>query len=309
MATARLKSNITKIIEEDELPKMYDKGILDKDDFICVGCNAKAIPSSFKPSNLKRPYFRIDDHEKDCHINKYDELVKIGKKKKISNESGFPVPYPSKLYLQDKKNKVIDIESEQETGALQSITSYTENSDKEKVSTSHHRTSSTIRPIVKYFISFPYDRNIELNIPMIDKKFNTYKKIFKKISQWEFNLEQWKNEYSQVKLYYAILSVEKNNIIETDNYLSIKLLFNDYVPINLKINISNWSKRRKSEVLNELYDLSDKKRKAYNPKRKSKQNIYIFFIGNLNSINSKEFNLYNDDARLYFAEFCEIIYK
>jgi hypothetical protein len=303
MANARLKSDILKVIEEDELPKMYDDGILNKEDFICSGCFAKAIPCSYQPTNLVRPYFRIDEHDEDCYIIKYNELVKTGKKKKVSTSSGFPLPYPSNLYLQEKIIKVIDKDSDNETSSIKTITSYTQNTDKTEASTSHHRTSSTIRPIVKHFISFPYDRDISLNLPMIDSATNTYRKIFKKILQWDFNLEKWKDKYSTLKLYYAILSVEKDNIIETDTSISLKLLFIGYTPINFVINTTNWSKRKKTEIINELKELSEQKRKSYNPEVKSKKNIYLFFIGNLDINNPKQFNLYNDDYRLYFAKF------
>ena len=167
MDSARLKTDITQIIYEDDLPTLYDLDSLDKDSFICIGCLEKAIPISYKPHNLQRPHFRVKKHNKDCNINKYNELVKIGKKKKVSTSLGFPLPYPSKLYLQDKVKKVISNELIKNNEDIKSVRTYTRNNEKKELDTYHQTTSSTIRPIVKHYLDFPFDRDIKLNIPFL----------------------------------------------------------------------------------------------------------------------------------------------
>lgn len=308
MDSARLKNNLNEVIYEDKLPLMYDQGILNEDEFICVGCSAKSIPCSYKPENLRRPYFRVDNHMADCGVFKYDELAKIAKKKQISTSSGFPFPYPSKLYLQDKSIKIVDEESPNTNAPEKEITSYTQNSNKTNITTDHHRTSSTIRPIVKHFINFPCDRNIPLSLPMLNLELNTYAKIFKKINKYNIDNEEFKSSYLPLKLYYVPLSVVKDNIQVADETISLKLLLGKNETFNLTIDVSTWSRRKKSEILNELKDLTDEKRKLYGKNQKSKENIYLFFVGSLDENDPYIFKLYKNDFRLYFAELCTILY-
>ena len=166
MESARLKSNTEIFVYEDDLPLLYEEGLLEKDGFVCSGCFSKAIPCSYKPENLRRPHFKIESHGDDCDISKYKQLVKIGKKKKISTSSGFPLAYPSKLYLQDIDKRVIDIKEKEnpQLGIPKNITSYQNDGTKSEVNDKHHRTSSTIRPIVQHFIDFPYDRSLKKSI-------------------------------------------------------------------------------------------------------------------------------------------------
>ncbi len=295
MDSARLKNNVNEVVYEDDLPLMYEKNTLDKDGFICIGCSAKSTPASYKPENLRRPYFRIDNHMDSCDVFKYQELKKTAKKKQISSSSGFPLPYPSKLYLQDKNTKIVDKESPETAALAKKTTNYTQNGDKTNVNTEHHRTSSTIRPIVKHFINFTYDRNIPLSFPIIDSKLNTYNRVFKKISKYNIDIEEFESNYSNTKLYYVPLSVEKNNIQTTNEIISLKLLCGKDESFNLIINISTWNSRKISEVLNELEDLTNKKRKLYKNNQSNKENPHIF-------------RLHNNDFRLYFAKLCNINY-
>jgi|GEM_PF-6044791 len=330
MDSARLKNNLNEVIYEDDLPLMHEKGILDQDGFICLGCSAKAIPCSYRPENLRRPFFRIDSHMQNCDIFKYEELVKVAKKKQISTSSGFPLSYPSKLYLQNKNTTVIDKEISTTNKEMKDVTRYIQNNDKTNVNTEHHRTSSTIRPIVKHFINFPYDRNISLILPMLNTELNTYRRIFKKIDTYKIDIEKFKSDYSNLKVYYIPLSVEKNNIQVTDDIMSLKLLSGKDEKFHLIINMLNWSTRKKSEVLNELQDLTDKSREIYSQKIKEfmiknnknyqdisneekrnikiKETINLFFVGSLDSEDQYIFKLYNNDSRLYFAELCHITY-
>ena len=223
MESARLKINISKLVYEDELPLLYIEGKLNKDGFICSGCLAKAIPCSYKPDNLRRPHFKVDTHEGNCDILKYKQLVTIGKKKKIGTSSGFPLAYPSKLYLQDIDKRVIDINEKEgsQIGIPKNITSYTNDGTKSEINDKHHRTSSTIRPIVQHFIDFPYDRNLQLQLPMLDHQLDTYNKVFKKINKYKITNEEFIANYKNLKLYYVQLSVASNNIELTDDNLSL----------------------------------------------------------------------------------------
>jgi len=271
MERARWKN--TKLpIEADELPDLYEKGFtLDKSDFICVECSGNATPCSFKPENKKRPWFTIDKHNETCEVFKYKKLTKIGKKKRVSKPDGFPVPYPSKLYLQDKdirKASEDDLNSKN-TNNIKKTTTYAD-SDRESVDTNNHnRTSSTIRPIVKHFIDFPYDRDCKLELPMI-KKDNTYNSIFRKISQYKIDIKnnndlkvKWTDKYSTTKLYYGILSLEEDSIVKEENKIKIKLYLQAYTPIYLNIDTSDWSKRKYNEVIKEFEEAKEEKVKEF----------------------------------------------
>ena len=311
MDSTRLKTNISYIIYKDDLPTLYDLGNFDKDNFICIGCSEKAIPASYKPDNLQRPHFRVKEHDKKCDINNYKELIKIGKKKKVSTSLGFPLPYPSKLYLQDKIKKVISNESIESDEDIKRVRGYTRNNEKKELNTYHQTTSSTIRPIVKHYLDFPFDRDIELNIPFLSDNLKMYDDYLKPISKYDIDINEFKSRYTEAKLYYVPLSVEKNNIIIDDEILILKLLCgNKDENFYLKMDISKWSNKKKHEVTDELEKESKKKIELYyeNNKKSTKENIYLFFIGKLNENNPYEFQLMENDFRLYYATFTKIIY-
>jgi len=177
---------------------------------------------------------------------------------------------------------------------------------------------------------------------------NTYNSIFRKISQYKINIKnnndikvQWTEKYSITKLYYGMLSLEKNSIVKENDKIKIKLYLHNYTPIYLDIDTSNWSKRKYNEVIKELEEAIEKKIKEFNDKlkdcierykeknnedkldkkvsdelyksvktkfNKQNKNIYIFFVGNLDKDNDKMFKLYNNDFRLLYSKFCKIIY-
>ncbi|MDD2830354.1 MAG: hypothetical protein PHW18_12335 [Sulfuricurvum sp.] len=339
MDIARLKSNHSHIIDSDNLPFLNEMHELDKDAFICIGCQAKALPCSYKPINKKRAYFMINDHENGCDAYKYEQLLEKVHTKSITTESGFPYPYPTKLYLQDILNKTNDKKEKNiESRSIKYISNYANNTDKIKNTSFHHHTAGTIRPIVKHFISFPYDRNNMLSLPMLDSSLSTYNQIFKKISQYKFDLLQWKKSYTDIKLYYARLSLEKDSIKTNNGLITLKLLFSDYSPVSLIIDTTNWSNKKRNEILDELSSISKQKKDLYiktlNAKisqyllqsggikediparemkklqesSKSIEEIYIFFVGSLDTNNSRKFILFNDDFRLYYASLCNIVY-
>ena len=332
MESARLKINKNVFVYEDELPLLFKIGKLDKDSFVCSGCLSKAIPCSFKPDNLRRPHFKVESHEENCDIFKYKQLLKVAKKQKITTASGFPLSYPSKLYLQDIDKRIVEKNNKEgiTTGVPKNITSYQNDGIKTTLNEKHHRTSSTIRPIVKHFIEFPYDRSLSLQVPMLDSNLNTYNKVFKKINKYKIDDKVFFENYQNLKLYYVQLSVSDNNIELKGNTLSLKLLIDFNDNYTLDINVENWSERKKSEVINELLDLTEEKKELYSnaikkimkkenksykditdedrKKIKIKENLFIFFVGFFDEDNKHSFKLYKDDYRLYYARLANIFY-
>ena len=318
-SAARIKDSKDEIVYSEELPNLYNDGKLDTESFICLGCNAKSIPCSYKPDNLRRPYYKVLEHEKECEVKKYQELVQIGKKKKISSNDGFPVPYPSKLYLTNKNRKVVSSKENQENTNTKEIKSYQKHTENTTIDREHHRTSSTIRPIVKHFVNFPHDRHLRLEIPMIN--FDTYKSAFKKISTYKTNDKEFLEKYSIRRIYLGKLSLEKDSIKINGTNIVFKF-FDKEKDITLKIDVSDWSDRKIKEVVNEIKDLQDKvktqfsaglkkimkeKNKSYKDisheerKKIKTDDIYIFFLGSV-SKNDYTFELYENDHRLYYAQ-------
>ena len=308
MDSARLKTNINTIVYENDLPKICNLGDFDKDNFICIGCFSKAEPVSYRPGNLVRAYFRVKIHEENCDIHKYKELIRKGKKQRVSTSSGFPLPYPSKLYLQDKVKKVINDEDINSIAAKK-VKIYTQNKEKKEFNQCHQTTSSTIRPIVEHYLNFPFDRDVKLNIPFLDTRLITYRDNFQRIDKYNKTIDKFKNDYRETKLYYIPLSVESNNIIRNDEILMLKLLCGDNdEDFYLKIDISTWRDKQKSDVVYELNEKTKKKKALYSQNKKSKDNVYLFFIGQLNKHNPYEFELIKNDFRLYYEIFTKIIY-
>ena len=303
MDDARLKKNLQTTIYSDQLPQMELNGILDKDGFVCSGCDAKAIPCSYSATNLKRPYFRVDKHANDCFIKQYEEYAKKGKKQRIQTSDGFPVPYPSKLYLQDSNIKIETTDTEL-TDTKIYINTPLKNNEKVIRHDTHNHTSSTIRPIVRHFVDFPHDRDLPLILPMLSSGLKNYNQVFKKISKYNKTIEDFKKDYLELKIYYIPLSIQKNSIDFQNGEILLKLFLGDIdnEAFYLKIDSSKWSERKITEIKNELEDFADKKKVAY----LSKENVYLFFVGRINAENPNLFELYNNDYRLYYAKFCKI---
>lgn len=292
MERARWK-NTKMPVEADELPELYKQDFsLNKTNFICIGCNGNAIPCSFKPENRRRPWFTINKHDESCDVFKYKKLTKTGKNKRVSNTDGFPLPYPSKLYLQDKDIRKVNEDdlNSKNTDNIRTTTAYISSGHESVDTNNHNRTSSTIRPIVKHFVHFPYDRDCKLELPMLENE-NTYTSIFRKIYQYKIDItnnneikNKWTDKYTTTKLYYGIFSLEKDSIVEENNNIKIKLYLQDYTPIYLNINTSNWNERKYNEIIKELKDSKEKRNNEF----KTHLNNYIKEYKEKKNINTKE---------------------
>lgn len=168
--------------------ELWELEMIAKDIYCCPDCSIPLISASYLVTNKKRPYFRYlktKPHKIDCAYSENSKLIKIAQFQSISNEDGFPFPYPSKLIIEDMKTKETndndtDIPSSSRT--RNSLNEYGSG----KTKPNHHRTVSTIKNIVRHYVCFPNNRHSGLTVPYVSSDQATYNSIFKNI--WGGNL-------------------------------------------------------------------------------------------------------------------------
>lgn len=267
--------------------------------YICRGCDAIVTPCSYQPQNKRRPYFSAKQgHKLDCDVDGEIELVRRGRKERITTQDGFPGNFPRKLVLHDKRPVVAAtcMESSSHTAEPQA-TQYNainvENND-------HCRTASTIRPICRVFINFPFDRDLPLTVPGISS--NTYQYVFWSLKRNQIIL------YPKLKIFYAPISW-KALVIEND-HLDIQLNAGEWgekgfsCSYKVKINWKNWGTAKRNYVSKEMEIARLEAIEA--DKRGTNEKGWLFFIGKQDSIDSSIFHV--DDHRLICCLVAEILY-
>jgi hypothetical protein len=261
---------ITEILVASE--ELWNLEVVDKDIYCCPDCNIPLFPASYRKINKKRPYFfhnKSKPHEIDCAYNENSKLIKTAQSQSISNEDGFPFPYPSKLIIEDRNTKEA---SDKDTDIP--IPSIQRNGQKEygygEAKKNHHRTVSTIKNLVRHYICFPNDRHVQLIIPYVSSDQTTYNTIFKKIKVGD--------SYSNYHIFYSKIYWTSPNI--TDEYIEIRLTAGKWEdskqiqPCWIRINIDSLNNRQRGLVLREL---ETTKQEAI--KNKNSVNGFIFFLG------------------------------
>ena len=71
-------------------------------------CAVRLYPCAWNPNEQYKvaPYFRLGQgsgHEPDCFVHGLEELAAEGRKRRISSDRGFPVPYPNRIILAPRR--------------------------------------------------------------------------------------------------------------------------------------------------------------------------------------------------------------
>lgn len=279
------------------------EGKVDKERYRCPGCGVKVRPSSFlKDENKKRPYFRelqkTDPHKDWCDISGEKDLKKKAKKQKVFNEnSTLPSFIPTSLKLIDTRIKTSD---ENKEGSLSS------NSQNKKGSTSTEGNgirrstgiAQNIRRLCQCYINYPNDRDLPLNLPNIGN--STYGKLFSHIPNKKIvsidtsRILLAPMQFSEPKISDTEIIIELSRGIWNDDFTQ---LIEKY---NLIVDISNWSKAKKTMFKRELELV---RRQAIHTNNKKKNKTWIFFLGEQDAHDLSKFHV--QDHRLVCAIFVE----
>lgn len=277
------KTNRLSAIEE-----LRELEIVDADIYCCPDYSTPLKPVSYLKSNKKRTcffYLKSKLHSEDCVYNENSKLIKTAQTQSTSTEEGFPFPYPSKLVL---NNENVELSNGIDDGieSLNSGNKKTECNYRNR-ETNHHRTVSTIKNIVRHFVTFPNDRDVMLSIPFVSSHQTSYRSIFKNI--WGGDI------YKDFYIFYSKIFWSKPQIY--DDYIEIKLMAGVWENNQqkescwLRINIDSSNSRHRNLVLKEINttieEAVDKKDKVYG---------YLFFLGKQD--NDDEFMFHVDSYKL-----------
>ena len=165
------------LVEAEEL---WDMDVVDKEAWICRGCPTQVYPASYDAAvNKRRPYFtlgRINRHAEGCAVDAEHAIVSRGRQERVGNSDGFPMPFPSKLILDDEPAGAAagPVKASFASSTLAAVHA----AARASVQTRHHgHTIKTIRPACRTYINFPNDREfLPLEIPGVWGK--TYAQLF-----------------------------------------------------------------------------------------------------------------------------------
>lgn len=254
-------------------------------EFICAGdnCGVPVFPCSYRPENKPRPYFKVGgiEHTSECTYSSFLDYLKIGYKGKLSTSDLVKMEFPSKLKLytkpktDDKTQNRVENSEEQDSSRSKRI--FSDEFGDEKKS---NKVVTTINKIVDFYLSCPYNRDVELDLLGTKKE---YYKLF-------INVTTAKNVNSkELRIYYARFDFRKGgkSLIKLDanNYM-IKLfegikkddISDDYEPFHVLIKKDQISKAKFDRIKYEKSQVIQEYLIKYNPKKSTLEGAYIFFV-------------------------------
>ncbi|MRS92152.1 hypothetical protein GJV04_19220 [Enterobacteriaceae bacterium RIT714] len=295
MESARDKRTGEKVEAED----LWLLDDIDTSGYVCWGCGIEMYPSAWQKGSKKRPSFnKMPGKEHiNCDADAESTVVKQGQKKSVHHMlDSAPGLMPAGLKLIEQR-PVVDpgtTGSDNKPNPTRSTSSAS--SEANAPARQSRRPVNAIRQICRAFIRFPYDRGMSLNIQGIDA--DTYMTVFKK-------LKDPIQSYSERRLFYSQLLWQKFE--QDENRVVIPLSgewakdesgkFKPSRSYKLHIEWGNWSKAKRTMLLNELETVQEEAKEAVN--KKTKERAQVFFIGEQSAENPEIF--YVNDYRLICA--------
>jgi len=278
-----------------ECEELWTMETVDRNGFICRGCTTQVFPASFdKEHNKKRPYFTLGPskkHQAGCDIDGEDKIIKRAKKERVGTPEGFPLPFPSKLILTDKRPvEAKDLVTQGLSGSTRASSTSEKNTATPRKY--HGHSVKSIRPACRAFIQLPNDRDfLPLEIPGVAG--NTYAKIFtylgsKKPEPFKF----------PTRLYYAAIRWTARPLI-TEEYCELTLNAGEWSQetggyktlCKVRVNWASWSKVRRNTLLREF---TTTREEAIEQAKQNKQiKGWIFFVGTQDPADPSIFHMDN----------------
>jgi hypothetical protein len=262
-----------------EAESLWDLEIVDTHGYECHGCGIAVYPASYeKGENKKRPYFsrRTNTHATDCQIDGKEKIVKQAAKGAVSRPEGFPIPYPNRLVLVDRRPTVRPEGDESADVATGGRTGTTSQSG-DRAGGHHGHTCGTIRPMCRMFIDFPYDRtHLEAHVPGCSG--STYQSVFVRLPKSEVAVHP-----APKNLYYAPLMWSRPLV--TEEYIEWRLNAGEWdAQLNRRSETrgyrvramwNTWTKRQRDTV---QYEMEVCRQEAINAKQ-TRFKAWLFCVG------------------------------
>lgn len=288
MFTARIKYT-DEIIEADELKVMENVQSLE---FACVdkNCNIPLIPSSYKENNKKRPFFKKyknQEHSTKCSYSKYLHFLEIGKTRKLTELEFEKLEYPSQLVISQPKIREMDTTTSEILPEGESVSTKRISNGEFTDAAHSNRKVTAISQIVDFFLSCPYNREVDLDL-LGTKAPYVYQ--FKKI--YGPNTDQ----YISNKIFYGAIDLKDlDSLTSKEDSMLIKLhecerwednprsIFSSKRRVNpyfLKINKAEITKYKMSRILTERETVLNQSKSDFFKKiKKDGVEAYVFFLG------------------------------
>lgn len=245
--------------------------------FVCVDkkCSIRMSPACIKKNSKIRSHFkkyRNQEHTKECEYAVLNELYQKGKDQKLTNTQITKIGYPSVFKIKenidsdDNQSHLEKNEDDEEgiTGRGEITKLY--EFDSENIKFDRRNKVQSIDRIVDWYLGFPYNRDVEIEIEGNKIEYQYFFKRIKKNTQ--------SSELHNERIFYGrIMLSDKNkgafNKYNNSVYLTL-LGFQEkddvsgkYENYSIKINKNTISKTLLSRMKNKYNSLFDKAYKDY----------------------------------------------
>lgn len=274
--------------------------------FVCLdeNCSVPMAPSCIRKNERKKPHFkkyRNQEHAEACEYAIIEELLQKGKSEKLNEVEVKKVGYPSVFDLQEDAGETERKPSQAKpddgnpgtTGRGGTAKVY--EFDGENIKFDRSNKVQSIERIVDWYLGFPYNRDVELEIH--GNKI-PYRYFFKKIGD-QTDPAKLKNE----RIFYSIVKLSKINkdaFIKYDNNVFIGLLpfksrdeqtgkTNNF---SVRIDKKSISKQMLSRLRNKYDELFEVAFDDLNKKQNEPHiHLYLFVYGALDDKNDTLINV------------------
>ncbi len=314
MNKARIQ-NTTEIVFAEELLQFYPnyKELI----FVCVDkeCSIRMSPACINKNSKKRPHFkkyRNQEHIEKCEYAILNELTKKGKDQRLTNIQINKIGYPSVFKieenvdsLENEKNDIQTLDGDEGVTGRGGVTKLYE-FDSDNISFNRKNKVQSIDRIVDWYLGFPHNRDVELEI---NGDRIQYRYFFKRIGGYTDS-----SDLHNDRIFYGMIRLSEANkdiYNKYDNYVYISLLgyrgkdeiSGKYENYSIKINKNNVSKTLLSRMKNKYDSLFDKAYEDYKTGSIPKNfGFYVFVYGKLDSDNELLLNVTNHHITFRYDE-------
>lgn len=288
-------------VEAEDLRQLTN---VDPQGYECHGhnCRIPAIPCSYGPNNVVRPYFKyLEAHGAECDVVAETALVALGNRTSVRSQLlTSPGLSPAKLHLVDIRYRTEPGDSVDDNVAARRRSGINARRPPEPRPPGR-RAANSIRAICRAFLRFPHDRDLSLTISGVDA--SSYQTAFKFLHSSTSPL----STFPRKRIFFARMSWKEP--ITDDMSLTIRLDAGSWADRKLTcykliVDWSTWSQTARTRLMKELEiarlenreaDKSDRA-KEKPAKGASSPRTYVFFLGDQDSEDPSLFHV--EDARL-----------
>jgi hypothetical protein len=244
------------------------------------------------------PYFRQKlpsvPHVPNCYVHGLEELAARGRKERIQGEMGFPVPYPSKVILEPRPVEVSIDDTDPDTVGKPGHPPGNPGLNNRRM---HHQTHRSIRAVCQFYVDFPYDRDLPLEVQGCDG--STFNEVFVRLGTGGDEL------IGSQRILYGEVKFKAQPNFDSD-VIVLELMSTVLAPDDrecnrrVKIDMTGWGKPYKRYLRQQIAEMLDKaedahreikKKKSENPRYSGKPpRPWIFFVGTESVFNQIDFD-------------------